>query len=212
MTAETHRDRIAGGEDVIDSAGHKVGTVAYVVVRPPEMHVIDVVVSTGALLGRDIVVPKDRIQAMADGKVHLSIDQKALEGLQDYVEVHYDTPPEGWAPDEGYMYPTQSVLWPTGAYYSTPSSTTVNAPEGTVGIREGMDVVSSDGHKIGTIHAMESDETTGDLTDIIVQHGHLFKHFARIPCSRVKEIHADLIQVTLTPDEAQQRFKESRDE
>lgn len=212
MTAETHEDRITGGEVVLDSDGNKVGKVAYVVVKPPELHLTDIVVSTGALLGRDIVVPMDKIQGMADGKVHLAIDKKALESLEDYVEVHYDAPPETWAPTEGFVYPAESVLWPTGSYYyQQPTSTTVNAPTGTVGVREGMDVVSSDGHKIGHVHALDSDEATGNVTDIIVRHGTLFKHTARFPCDQVADIHADQVRLTHTQAEAEQQFRESRD-
>ena len=207
MTAETREDRITGGEDVLDNAGSKVGTVAYVVVKPPEMHLTDIVVSTGALLGRDIVVPMEKVQGMADGKVHLSIDKKALEDLPDYVEIHYDTPPMDWAPAEGFVYPAQSVLWPAGTYYPQPTSTTVNAPPGTVGIREGMDVVSSDGHKVGTVHALDSDEATGNLTDVIVRHGVLSKHDARFPCDQIADIHADQVRLTLPKDQCEAAFK-----
>ena len=42
------------GADVIGSDGKKVGTVTYVVVQPAEMRITDIVVSTGAILGRDI--------------------------------------------------------------------------------------------------------------------------------------------------------------
>jgi sporulation protein YlmC with PRC-barrel domain len=206
MSAETHEDRITGGEDVLDSTGAKVGTVAYVVIKPPEMHLTDIVVSTGALLGRDIVVPTDKIAGLSGGKVHLSIDKNELETLKDYVEVHYDQPPEAWALDAGYMYPSTSVLWPAGAYYPEPSSTTVNAPAGTVGIRKGMDVVSSDGHRVGTVQAVDSDPSTGNLTDIIVRHGHLSHNDLRIPCSQISEIEADQVKLTLTREEFEKKL------
>lgn len=203
MTAETHDDRITGGEEVLDSNRTKVGKIAYVVVKPPEFHMTDVVVSTGTLFGRDVVVPTEDIGGMSDGKVHLTIDKAKLEQYKDYVEVHYDQPPENWAPEGGFMYPTQSVLWPAGTYYPQPSSTIVNAPTGTVGIREGMDVLSSDGHKIGLVHAVDADPSTGDLRDLVVRHGHFSKHEVRIPCSNVAEIVADQVKLTLNKAEVE---------
>jgi sporulation protein YlmC with PRC-barrel domain len=207
MSAQAPDERITGGEDVVDSTGAKVGTVAYAVIKPPEMHMTDIVVSTGALLGRDIVVPTEQIAGMSGGRVHLSIDKKELETLKDYVEVHYDQPPETWAAEAGYMYPSQSVLWPAGSYYPEPTSTTINAPPGTVGIRKGMDVVCSDGHKVGTVQAMDTDPSTGNLTDIVVRHGLLAHHDASIPCSQVAEIEADQVKLAMTRGEFEKKLK-----
>jgi sporulation protein YlmC with PRC-barrel domain len=199
-----HDERIAPGADVLGANGDKIGTVAYVVVHPPEMHVTDYVVSTG-FLGRDIVVPVDRVKKVAGGKVSTDLDKEGLDRLSDYVEVHYDTPPEGWAPSGSLIYPSQSVLWPAGAYYPDPASIKVNAPEGTVGLHEGMTVESSDGHKIGSIKALDEDPASGDVTDFIVKEGHLFTHDVRIPCSMVAEIHTDRVTLNVAKDEAEAR-------
>jgi sporulation protein YlmC with PRC-barrel domain len=207
MSAQAPEERITGGEDVVDSTGAKVGTVAYVVIKPPEFHMTDIVVSTGALLGRDVVVPTEQVRGMSGGKVHLAIDKNELEALKDYVEVHYDQPPETWAAEAGYMYPSQSVLWPAGSYYPEPTSTVINAPPGTVGVRKGMDVVSSDGHRVGTIQAMDSDPSTGNLTDIIVRHGHLSHHNVPIPCSQVAEIESDQVKLAMTKQAFERMLK-----
>src|SRR6516164_3983972 len=187
-----HDERLAPGADVFAGNGEKVGTIAYVVVHPPEMHVTDYVVSTG-FLGRDVVVPVDRVQRVAGGKLYISLGKDELERLPDYVEVHYETPPEGWAPAGSMIYPSQSVLWPAGAYYPEAASVKVNAPEGTVGLHEGMTVESKDGHKIGSIKALDEDPSTGDITDIIVEEGFLFHHDVRIPCTMVAEVHTDRV-------------------
>jgi sporulation protein YlmC with PRC-barrel domain len=195
-------ERLAPGADVLGVSGEKIGTVAYVIVHPPEMHVTDYVVSTG-FLGRDVVVPVDQVQRVAGGKVYTSLGKDALQQLPDYVEVHYETPPEGWAPTGSLIYPTQGVLWPAGAYYPEPASVTVNAPEGTVGLHEGMTVESSDGHKVGSIKALDEDSASGDVTDIIVREGLLFSHDVRIPCSMVAEVHADRVTLTIPKDEVE---------
>ncbi|MBV9281180.1 MAG: PRC-barrel domain-containing protein, partial [Chloroflexi bacterium] len=66
-------ERIEIGADVVGADGEKLGSVAYVVVHPPDMRLADIVVSTGAILGRDVVVPIGTVERIADGKVYLSI-------------------------------------------------------------------------------------------------------------------------------------------
>lgn len=207
MTAGQHDQRIDIGADVIGRDGNKIGTVAYVVVQPPQMHVADFVVSTGAIIGRDVVVPMDSVERVADGKVYLSIDKEALGELKDYVEVHYDAPPEGWVPLGGFGYPTGATLWPAGTYYPQMSSVTVNAPSGTVGLHHGMDVESSDGHKIGSIQSVDEDPDTGDITDLIVKHGLLSGHHLRIPCSAIESTQEGRVRLNLTKDEADRQFE-----
>jgi sporulation protein YlmC with PRC-barrel domain len=195
-------ERLAPGADVLGANGEKVGTVAYVVVHPPEMHVTDYVVSTG-FLGRDVVVPVDRVQRIAGGKLQTALAKDELQRLPDYVEVHYETPPEGWAPTGSLIYPAQGVLWPAGAYYPEPASVKVNAPEGTVGLHEGMTVESSDGHKVGSTKALDEDPDSGDVTDIIVKEGLLFSHDVRIPCSLVAEVHTDRVTLNVPKNEVE---------
>jgi uncharacterized protein YrrD len=196
--------RIDIGADVIGKDGEKLGSVAYVVVQPPEMHVRDIVVGTGAVLGRDVVVPVSNVSRIDAGKVYLSIDKGGLSKLPDYVEVDYTQPPEQWIPPPGFLYGAPSVLWPGGAYalYQQPASVTVNAPKGSVGLREGMDVRSSDGHLIGRVHAVDVDGS-GDVSEIVVKQGILFTHDVTIPMEMVSSVEEDLVTLNLTRDEAE---------
>lgn len=205
-------ERIDIGADVIGSTGDKVGTVGYVVVQPPEMHVTDIVVSTGAILGRDVVVPVDKIEEVADGKVHLTIDQEELGQCPDYVEVQYQAPPANWAPATGFMYPDGAMLSPVGTAYPEVSSVTVNAPAGTVGLHHGMDVESSDGHKVGTVDALDADAKTGDVTAFIVKHGLLFSQDTRIPVSHVSSVEEDRVQLDLTKEQVEDEFERRGDD
>ena len=198
MTTTSTEEHFEPGADVISSDGEKVGTIAYVVVKPPEMHVTDIVVSTGAIIGRDILVDIGSVSRVEDGKVYLSIDKTKFNTCPDYVELHFEQPPSGWAPAEGFYYPAETVLWPAGMYYPQPTSVTVNAPEGTVGLHEGMEVESSDGHKVGKVHAIDADEASGNVTDIVVEHGVINKHRFTISAKDIAEIHADRVTLKLT--------------
>lgn len=204
MTAE---EVINPGEDVIGSGGDKVGTVEYVVVDPNHMHITDIVVSTGSFLGRDVVVPVADVDRVGDGKVWLTADQSRLKSYKDYVDVEYQSPPSNWIPAAGMAYPTGTMLWPAGVYYPELSSVTVNTPEGTVGLHAGMDVMSSDGHKIGSIDALVTDPSTEDITEIVVKHGFIFTHDTSIPASHVKSIESDRVNLDLTRDAVKRQFE-----
>jgi uncharacterized protein YrrD len=101
------------------------------------------------------------------------------------------------------------MLFPTGMYYPEASSVTVNAPPGTVGLHEGMDVLSSDGEKVGSIHSYEVDPSTEKLTEIVVKHGFITTHEAKVPAEHVQAIESDRIRLDLSKDDLEQRFQSS---
>lgn len=193
------------GSEVIDRHGETAGKVAYVVVQPPEYHLTDIVVNTGSFLGRDVVVPASDIDHLADGQVYLTIDKAAIAELPDYVEVHYEAPPENWAPAPSLYYPAQAVLWPTGTAYPEVSSVKVNTPTGTIGLHGGMTVETSDGHKLGEIESLDED-ASGDLSDIIIKQGFLFPHDTVIPVSSIGEIRDDKVVLNVTKDDVHHRL------
>lgn len=207
MNTGSEERRFNIGADVVDNRQEKVGTVAFVVVRPPEMRITDIVVSTGAILGRDVVVPVDAVADVEEDTVSLSIGKDELNHYPDYVDVQYKQPPAGWAPPTALGYPTAGLLFPEGMnqemYYPEPASVTVNTPPGTVGLQEGMDVESSDGHKVGSIAALETDTESKDVTGFVVKHGFLFTHDTFIPAEDVAEIEEGKVRLRLTRDEVQ---------
>ena len=207
MTAE---ELIQPGAEVQGADGEKLGTVANVVVHPSTMDVTDIIVSTGAVLGRDIVVPTDQVDRVEGGVVHLRLDKGELEACKDYVDVEYKTPPGDWMPTPDYGYPAGGTLWPAGTYYPQETSVTVNAPAGTVGLHHGMDVLSSDGHKVGSIDALETDPHAGHVTHLVLKQGHIFTHDASIPADWVQAIESDRIRLNVGRAEIEQQFKDQR--
>lgn len=194
-------ERIDIGADVLTVDGEKVGSVVYVVVQPETMRLTDIVVSTGAILGRDIVVPIDAVTGVAAGEVRLSMDRGQLEGCPDYVEIRFKQPPESWMPAGGFTYPAQAMVWPAGTNYPEPESVTVNAPPNTVGVHRGMDVESSDRHKVGTVDAVDADPSTDEVRGIVVKQGFLFTHDTIIPVTAVAGVENDKVTLNLTRDE-----------
>jgi sporulation protein YlmC with PRC-barrel domain len=193
------------GADVVTSDGEKVGTVSFVVVRPPSYSITDIVVGTG-FLGRDVVVSMDRVAAHEGTAVRLNITKDDVASLDDYVEAHYDRPSQDWFTATGLYYPGAGTLWPAGTYYPMPTSVEVNAPAGTVGISEGLAVVSSDGHHIGSVHSVRTGDGGQDVEAIVVRQGTLFHHDTEIPMSEVSAVEVDGVVLKGTKDDLQSRF------
>lgn len=199
------------GARVVTRDGEKAGSIVYVVVQPPEMHMTNIVVSTGALLGRDVVVPVDAVDRVVEGTVHLSINRDELDRQPDYVDVEFQQPPEDWFASSNFGYPAMSALWPAGTYVPRTdiASIKVNAPPGTVALHEGMDVHSSDGHRIGTVQALETDPVDGDIVAFEVKRGMLFSHETRVPLACVEGVDDQGVRLNITEEEARQRLPEN---
>jgi uncharacterized protein YrrD len=200
---------ITAGTPVYTSDNQQVGQVGYVVVDPNTFRVTDMVVNTGHLIGRDIVVNLDQIARETEDGVYLTLDREGLDACPDYVDVEYQTPPDTWMATPGLTYPAGNMLWPAGYEYPEASTVTVNTPKGTVGLHPGMDVVSSDGHKVGSIDAVITDPQSEDVTGFVVKHGHIFTHDTTIPIDQVADLENDQVKLRITREGAEQEFKAS---
>ena len=88
-------------------------------------------------------------------------------------------------------------------------SVEVNAPAGTVGLHEGMEVESSDGHKVGTIHSIQTDSTSEDVTALVVKHGMLFGSDTVIPVTEIADTNDQRVVLRLSQDQVKERFEGS---
>jgi uncharacterized protein YrrD len=208
MTAQSSLEHLDIGSDVLGSDGEKVGSVAYLVIDPTDLHLTDLVVNTGALLGRDVLVPVDVVGSITPDGVQLTVDKDTLATYQNYIDVEYTRPPEGWIAPPDFAAPMSSIVWPMGSYGALPQPTHVNAPKGSVGLSEGMEVQSSDGHRVGSLRAVDNDPASDDIRAIVVKEGHLFGHDVTIPADRIERIDEGLVVLTLTQDEAKAEFSE----
>jgi sporulation protein YlmC with PRC-barrel domain len=189
----------------------KLGTVAYVVVQPSTLDVTDIIVSTGSVLGRDIVVAKDQVERVQDGTVHLTLDKRALDACKDYVDVDFKAPPADWTPAPELAYPAGGMLWPAaGMYYPQGANVTVNTPTGTVGLHHGMEVLSDDGEKVGSIDALETDPSAGHVTHLIIKEGFILSHDASIPAEWVQSVESDRVRLKVGRAEIERRFQKER--
>lgn len=94
--------------------GEEIGSLNRAIVDPQTNEVTHVVVSTGAIFGRDIVVPREDIErANQDGDtIQLDLSKDELERFPDFMPEQYGAPPPAWVAPAGYGFPASGYAWP----------------------------------------------------------------------------------------------------
>jgi hypothetical protein len=105
--------RIDLGEKVRTKDGHQAGHVKQAIWDPRGKEITQFVITTGGLLGHDVIVSKEILESAArDGSgIELDIDKGDLDQLAHYEATNYTTPPADWlAPISGF--PAGGHLFP----------------------------------------------------------------------------------------------------
>jgi sporulation protein YlmC with PRC-barrel domain len=94
--------------------GEDIGSVDRAVVDPRTNEVTHIVVRTGTIFGRDIMVPREDIErGSQDGDtIQLDLTKDELKQFPDFVLEHYDAPPPAWVAPAGYGFPSTGYAWP----------------------------------------------------------------------------------------------------
>ena len=75
-------------------------------------------------------------------------------------------------------------------------------PKGDVEIRRKSAVISADGHPVGDVDGLVIDDAEGQLTHVVLEHGHLWgKREVSIPIADIDEVRTDQIVLGLTKDQ-----------
>jgi len=146
--------------------GHEAGKIHRVLIDPTTDRITGFVVSTGRLLGRDVIVGEDMFaDASADGEtITLNLDKKDLDTQPSFEEDDFVTPPAGWsAPNLGYAIPPESFLWPEESAVAD-----VGEPA-RPSIKKGDAVKDRDGDTVGTVEDIRFDEKTGSVLSLTVK-------------------------------------------
>src|SRR5437762_11305265 len=109
--------RIDLGAKVITKDGHDAGKVRRVIIDPATERITGFVISTGGLLGRDVIVAEDAFaSADAEGRaVTLTMTKEELGAQPAFEESEYVPPEAGWTAPIGYEFPPSAYLWPIDA-------------------------------------------------------------------------------------------------
>lgn len=158
--------RIDLGAKVRTKDGHDAGNVRRVIVDPATERVTGFVVSTGGLLGHEVIVGEDAFEA-ADGggeAVTISLTKEQLKTQPIFEEGDYVPPEPGWATPTGYEFPPNAYLWAIGA---PPAAEERDRPA----IKKGDTVKDRDGDVVGAVEEIRFDPATGAVLGITVKAG-----------------------------------------
>jgi uncharacterized protein YrrD len=150
------------------SDGHDAGNIHQVIVDPGTGRITGFVVSTGRLLGREVIVSEDSLADVGpEGDViTLNLTKRELDSQPTFEETDYVVPPGGWAaPTLGYTIPPTAFLWPADAAIGETVERSRPA------IKKGHTVKDRDGDVVGTVEDIRFDEKTGEVLSFIVKAG-----------------------------------------
>ncbi len=165
--------RIQLGASVKTTDGHRAGTVSKVVWDPERNEIRDFILTTGGLLGHDVVVSREVLEgAKGDGdELIIDLSKSELDQLDRYDERAYAPPPFEWMSPAESNYEADAFLFPT---VSDEPATDVRATNAAGDrrrptIRKGMTVKDASGQDIGTVEELRVDDMTGELRAIVLR-------------------------------------------
>jgi sporulation protein YlmC with PRC-barrel domain len=137
-----------------------------VLVDPETERITGFVVTTGRLLGRDVIVGEDMFaDTSPEGDVIiLNLTKQELDAQPTFEEADFVVPPVGWsAPNLGYAVPPESFLWPAGSALADVGER--SRPS----IKKGDTAKDRDGDVVGTVEDIRFDEKTGEVLSLTVK-------------------------------------------
>ena len=199
------------GTSVFTPNGEEVGKINRFVLDPATSEVTHIVVQKGWLLPEDKVVPIAMVSTATEERVVLNQKIEDFDQLPSFEETHFvelketDLPPTGsstyryapayyWYPPSGYIgYPG----FGPGYYGWPPLETTRNIPADTVPLKEGADVMSSDGEHVGNVERLFVEAESSKATHFLISEGLLFKERKLIPAHWVRTIEEDKVHLAV---------------
>ncbi len=199
------------GTSVFTQSGEEVGKINRFVLDPVTNEVTHIVVQKGWLLSEDKVVPIGMINAATEERVELNQKIHDLDQLPPFEETHFveltdaDNRPTGsstyrfapayyWYPPSGYIgytaFGPEYYGWP-------PVETTRNIPADTIPLKEGADVISSDGKHVGDVERLFVNAESNKATHFLISKGLLFKEQKLIPAHWIKSVEENKVNLAV---------------
>lgn len=203
------------GMDVFTPGGEKVGTLNRFILDPATKEVTHIVIQKGWLLPEDKVVPFEMVTSATGEKVVLNEELGDFEALPPFEETHFiratDDRPDDPSPTPDpeyaytpayYWYPAQTNIGFPGitlGHYSWPTEKkTRNIPEDAVPLKEGTNVVSSDGEHVGDVDRLFLEPDSNKVTHFLISQGILFKDQKLVPAHWVKSVDEDSVYLVVS--------------
>jgi uncharacterized protein YrrD len=195
------------GSDVYTTDG-QAGKLMKVVIDLETERVTHLIVEKGFLLKTDRVVPVEDIAEVTDAGIRLKVSTAELEQFAQFDEGEFRVPEPGWE-HERYQVddPIHVLRW--GIHYAPPLDSDyaitredalkegVDADEPVIG--KGTPVYDRDG-QVGTVETLQVDETTSQITHLVVKQGLLGSSLV-IPMSAVSSVSDSSVDIDLTREQ-----------
>lgn len=205
------------GMSVFTRSGEEVGRVNRFVLDPRTNEVTHIVVQKGWLLPEDKVIPFQVVSSSED-KIVLNEDVGDFDELPAFEETHFvrandndpDRPRRGGvdpaypAIPAYYWYPSHINYASPGfgfgpGYYAWPyMQMKRNIPEDTVPLKEGTDVISSDGDHVGDVERLIVEPDSNKVTHFIISQGLLFKDRKLVPMHWVESVAENKVRLVVS--------------
>jgi sporulation protein YlmC with PRC-barrel domain len=180
--------------------GEVAGMVRRAIIAPRGDEVSDFVISTGGILGHDVLVPRERLEmASREGDIiHLDLSRDELKSMPRYVVADYVSPDADWMPPPGYGYPASAFLWPAGYVYAEWAPTTPSRAEHEAelwpAIRKGSVVRDPHGEEIGVVDDIQVEAHSRRIEGMIIRAGGSIQTFfgggktMQVPASQIDRV------------------------
>ena len=201
------------GAHVRTSDDEDVGSIERLIVDPASGEVNAVVIRKGFILTEDIRIPLSALQETPEGEVRLRCTADQVKELPRFHDAAYTAAPAGYASPLGY--PSAALLWPVDYPLPVPTAGTprpslaesdeVLRQRGVdldkVVIAQGSDIIDRDGDKVGEIHSVTVDATTGRPTKITIRKGILFTEDVELSADTIERVTDERVYLTLDKEQ-----------
>jgi sporulation protein YlmC with PRC-barrel domain len=209
---------------VLARDGQEIGSVDRAIVDPDTEEVTAIVVRTGAIFGRDIVVAREELeQADEDGdSIRLALTKEEMEGLPDFVPEQFGAVPPTWVAPAGYGFPSSGYVWPVAVDPTDPTASPIPMPEAMaadeMGLNEEPDLVTlnkgavvfdSQGDDIGVVDDVRFDAQTGVLQGFVLRVGGTLRTMfgggdtLELPRREIDRVGESIVYLRVTKDEVE---------
>ena len=192
------------GADIYSSVGERIGQLQRVVLDQETNRISHLVIEKGILVKEDKVIPIGLVQDQEEGRIGLSITAEELKEFPAFTETQFvlsttrtdDTIPAGYRAVSSYHWMRSGNL----LGYATPKLAhrrLGNIPEGAVALKEGAEVMSANGEKIGYLQNVISNAENNEITHFVVSGGLLSQQKRLVPIFWVDEISSRQIDLKM---------------
>lgn len=199
---------------VLSAEGKHLGSLERVVVNPQTNVVTDIVVRTGGLLRNEEKVVS--INLVNGTTVDYILLNEGADDLAEYPNLEEEQPvvEEGDEVDTSAISDRKPHAIPGNPFVSIPimpvvnnemtTQATLNIPKGTVALKEGAKVFTSDGGHVGNVERVLADPTKDTITHLVVSKGLFIRESKLVPIRWVSNLGEDTVQLRVNSDSVEE--------